>query len=144
MLVKGPLQIGNNHIREVGLCWLGCNPTVIPVAKWSQQLICDKQRGVSVSECISRNPTSQYHKTRPRHDDVIKWKHFRCHWPFVWGIHRSPVNSPHKSQWRGALMFSLIWVKIKGWVNNGEAGDSRRNGAHYDVIVMEASDYCKS
>ena len=25
--------------------------------------------------------------------------------PFVWGIHRSPVNSPHKGQWRGAVMF---------------------------------------
>ena len=43
-----------------------------------------------------------------RHDDVIKWKHFPRYWPFVRGIHRSPVNSPHKSQWRGALMFSLI------------------------------------
>ena len=30
------------------------------------------------------------------HDDVIKWKHFPRYWPFVWGIHRSPVNSPHK------------------------------------------------
>ena len=28
--------------------------------------------------------------------------------PFVRGIHRSPVNSPHKGQWRGASMFSLI------------------------------------
>ena len=27
-----------------------------------------------------------------------------------------PVNSPHKGQWRGALIFSLIW--IKRWVNN--------------------------
>ena len=42
------------------------------------------------------------------HDDVIKWKHFPRYWPFVRGIHRSPVNSPHKGQWRGALMFSLI------------------------------------
>ena len=42
------------------------------------------------------------------HDDVIKWKHFPRCWPFVGGIHRSPVNSPHKGQWRGALMFSLI------------------------------------
>ena len=42
------------------------------------------------------------------HDDVIKWKHFPRYWPFVRGIHRLPVNSPHKSQWRGALMFSLI------------------------------------
>ena len=42
------------------------------------------------------------------HDDVIKWKHFPRYWPFVRGIHRSPVNSPHKGQWRGALIFSLI------------------------------------
>ena len=37
---------------------------------------------------------------------------------------------------RGALMFSLICTRINGWVNNGEAGDLRRNRAHYDVIVM--------
>ena len=42
------------------------------------------------------------------HDDVIKYKHFPRHWSFVRGIHRSPANSPHKGQWRGALMFSLI------------------------------------
>ena len=40
------------------------------------------------------------------HDDVIKWKNFPRYWPFVWGLHRSPVNSPHKGQWRGALVFS--------------------------------------
>ena len=45
---------------------------------------------------------------RLKHDDVIKWKHFLRYWPFVRGIHRSPVNSPHKGQWRGAFMFSLI------------------------------------
>ena len=49
-----------------------------------------------------------------RHDDVIKWKHFPRYWPFVRGIHRSPVNSSHKGQWRGALMFSLICVWIYG------------------------------
>ena len=57
-------------------------------------------------------------------------------WPFVRGIPRSPMNSPHKGQWRGTLMFSLIWFLIKGWVNNREAGDLRRYRAHYDVIVM--------
>ena len=41
-------------------------------------------------------------------DDVINWKHFPRYWPFVRGIHRSPVNSPHKGQWRGAWIFSLI------------------------------------
>ena len=70
------------------------------------------------------------------HDDVTKWKHFPRYWPFVRGIHRSPVNSPHKGQWRGALMFSLICAWINGWVNNREAGDLRRHRAHYDVIVM--------
>ena len=72
------------------------------------------------------------------HDDVIKWKHFPRNWPFVRRIHRSPVNSPHKGQWRGALMFSLIRVWINGWVNTREAGDLRCNRAHYDVIVMLA------
>ena len=70
------------------------------------------------------------------HDDVIKWEHFPRNWPFVRGIHLSPVNSPHKGQWRGALMFSLIWVWINGWVNNREAGDLRRYRAHYDVTVI--------
>ena len=50
----------------------------------------------------------------------IKWKYFPCYWPFVWGIHRSTVNSPHKGQWRGALMFSLIcalnkWLSKQSW-----------------------------
>ena len=36
-------------------------------------------------------------------------------------------------------MFSLICVLINGWVNNGEAGDLRRNRAHYDVTVMIGS-----
>ena len=59
----------------------------------------------------------------PNHDDVIKWKHFLRYWPFVMGIHRSPVNSPHKGQWRGALLFSLICAWINAWVNTREAGD---------------------
>ena len=70
------------------------------------------------------------------HDDVIKWKHFPRYWPFVRWIHRSPVNFPHKSQWRGALMISLICVWPNGWVKNGEAGDLRRCRVHYDVNVM--------
>ena len=70
------------------------------------------------------------------HDDVIKWKRFPRFWPFVRGIHRSPVNSPHQGQWRGTLMFSLICVWINGSVNSRKAGDLRRYRAHYDIIVM--------
>ena len=52
------------------------------------------------------------------------------------GIHQSPVNSPHKCQWLGALMFSFICTWINDWVNTREAGDLRRHRAHYDVNVM--------
>ena len=55
-----------------------------------------------------------------------------------------PVNSPHKGQWRGALMFSLIYAWINDWVNNREAGDLRRQRGHYDVIVMCMKAYCSA
>ena len=69
-------------------------------------------------------------------DDVIKWRPFPRYWPFVQGIHRSRVNDPHKGQWHGTLVFSLICAWINRWVSNGEAGDLRRHRAHYDVTVM--------
>ena len=74
-----------------------------------------------------------------KHDDVIKWKHSPRYWPFVRGIHRSTVNSPHKGQWRGALMFCLIRAWINSWVSNCEAGDLRRYLAHCDVTVMRTT-----
>ena len=51
-----------------------------------------------------------------------------------------PGKFPHKGQWRGALMLSLICVWINGWENNREAGDLRRyrgNTFYYDVTIME-------
>ena len=71
------------------------------------------------------------------------WRHqietFPRHWAFVRGIHRWPVNSPHKGQWREALMFSLICSWINGWVNRREAGDLRRHGANLGVVVIDQS-----
>ena len=89
--------------------------------------------------CTQLSISNIFQKSWVNHGDVIKWKHFPRHWPFVRGIHRSLVNYPHKGQWRGALMFSLICAWINNWVNNGEAGDLRRRRAHYDVIVMDLS-----
>ena len=59
------------------------------------------------SYCSGLSVLIAYGATRANEfdDDVIKWKHFPRYWPFGRGIHRSPVNSLHKSQWRGALMF---------------------------------------
>ena len=64
-----------------------------------------------------------YHLCCP--DDVIKWNHFSCYWPFVRGIHWSPVVSPHKGQWCEAFMFSLICAWMNIWANNRNAGDLR-------------------
>ena len=52
------------------------------------------------------------------------------------GIHRSPVNSPHKGQWRETLMFSFICAWTNGWVTNRDAGDLGHNRAHYDVTAI--------
>ena len=81
---------------------------------------------------------SEHIKFEVYHDDVIKWKLFRVAGPLC----GSPVNPPHKGQWRGALIFSLICAWINGWVNNREAGDLRRHLAHYDVIVMTTNGSC--
>ena len=70
------------------------------------------------------------------HDDVIKCKHFPRYWLFMRGIHRSPVNSPHKAS--DSELWYFLWSApwINGWVNNRETGDLRRRHAHYDVIVI--------
>ena len=88
---------------------------------------------------ITWNVSAHRHQREQYHDDVIKWKHFPRYWPsVVQGIHRSPVDSPHKGQCRGVLMFSLICTRTNGWVNNRDAGGLRRHRPHYDVIVMDS------
>ena len=114
--------------------------------KYSVEYICiyqsyELQRGFE-----SQTSESKRHLSPPTvvasaihlHDDVIQWKHFPRYWPFVRGIHRSPVNSPHKGQWRRALMFSLICACNNVWVNNDKAGDLRRYRSHYGVTVMRS------
>ena len=75
---------------------------------------------VDWQECLNRAP-------HWLHDDVIKWKHFPHHWPFV--------NSPHQDQWRGALVFSLICARTNGWANNRDVVGLRRHRAYYYVTV---------
>ena len=45
------------------------------------------------------------------------------------GIHRSPVNSSHKGQWRGALIYSLICA----WTNDRA---NHRDAMILDVIAL--------
>ena len=67
-----------------------------------------REPGVCFCECSHNLPKTVMAPLHVLHDDVTKWKHFPRYWPIVRGIHRSPVNSHHKGQWRGALMFTLI------------------------------------
>ena len=53
------------------------------------------------------------------HDDVIKWKHFLCYWPFVRGIHRSPVNSPTKAS------DADVWISFDLHLNKRLSKQSR-------------------
>ena len=89
---------------------------------------------VSVANGVEANPIKPNNNF---YSGVIKWKHFPRYWPFVQGIRRSLVNSPHKGQWHGTLMFSFICTRKNAWVNKCEAGDLRRHHAHCDVIVMK-------
>ena len=93
------------------------------------------------SRFMNRDPSRMSAPNRP---DLAKSQYmmtssngniFRVTGPLC-GEFTGPVNSPHKGQWRGALMFSLICARINDWVNNREAGDLRHYRGHYDVIVM--------
>ena len=47
------------------------------------------------------------------HEDIIRWKHFPCYWPFVRGIHWSLVDSTYKGQGGGAWMFSARELRVE-------------------------------
>ena len=80
------------------------------MCNWLSMLILQlnhvNKRGPWFMAVVYGEQAGQHISPRISYDDVIKWENFQCYWPFVRGIHRSPVNSPHKGQWRWALMFS--------------------------------------
>ena len=62
----------------------------------------------------------------------------------AWNMMTSSNGNIFRGQWRGTLMFSLIYAPINGWVNNRDAGNLRRHRAHYDVIVMKSPGWQRS
>ena len=89
------------YVRDRDQCW--CWPLSYSTA-WHQEAIRHSRHMFSAFIAWS-SIHIQSKLDATIHDNVIKWKHFPRYWPFVRGIHRSPVNSPHKGQWRGALVF---------------------------------------
>ena len=119
-----------------GLATFCCMPCLHEPAIWNFMCKISSRSRETNLILLTGMPWPSPSEGRCWYDDVIKWKHFTSYWSFVRGIHRSLVNSLHKGQWRGAVMFSVICAWINGWVNNREAGDLRHHRAHYDVIVM--------
>ena len=87
------------------------------------------------------------------HDNIIKWKHFPRYCPFVRGIHRSSLNSNHKGQWRGALIFSFFLIQTETswiflWTHKRKFVENKFNlhdnassyihlsGCHYNDFIM--------
>ena len=81
-------------------------------------------------------PRKQHHINQKVLKKSSKWNHFPRYWPFLRGIHRSPVDYPNNGHWRRALMFSLICAWKRDWANNQDTSDLRRHCPHYDVAVM--------
>ena len=70
------------------------------------------------------------------HDDVIKWKDFPLHWPFVW---RSPRHRwIPRTRASGAELWYFLWSAREQKVEETIVGfgDLSRHGGHYDVTVM--------
>ena len=110
---------------------------------WKYQIYLSKNKQIMLCFTIFINHFKVWQLLKVISFHWIKrnWKSSSCfpsHWPFMCGIHRSPVNSPRKGQWSGALMFSLICARTNGWVNNRDAGDLRCHCVHYVVTVMKS------
>ena len=66
------------------------------------------------------------------HDDVIKWKHFPCYWPFARVTSGFPSQRPVT---RSPDVFFDEPLN-KRWSKQAKRRCMRRHRAHYDVIVM--------
>ena len=129
------------RIKQMGLQATGDSLTTAKKSPPHTEMKCHFEKNVHHWFCWKLSFSQLPVQWVMKHDDVIKWKHFLRNWPFVLGILWSSVNSSHKGQWCGALMFSLICAWINTWVNNREAGDLRHHRTHQDVTVLTSSKF---
>ena len=57
------------------------------------------------------------------------------------GNSQSVVHCPHKGQWRGSLIFSLICAWINSWINTREAGDQFSSWHHTNTRKHTCMNY---
>ena len=137
----GPLRHGHFRFHQGKVAWLHY------IDMWPVILIVNRplRRPVTTSSDLILCHFCGLCHTCWWRDDVIKCKHFPRYWPFVRGIHWSPVNSLHKGQWHEVYIFLWSAHWINGWANNREAGDLRRHRARYHVICsIQMHKCCKT
>ena len=130
----GPHKQGPcSTLRCTHITWTNCKVTLCALLNHRS-----KYYDILLYELWNRTSSPALHKNAK--PPVAWWRHqmetFSALLAICAGNSLVPMNSQHKGQWRGALMFSLICVWINGWANNRKAGDLRRHRARYDVIVM--------
>ena len=84
------------------------------------------------------------------HDDVIKWKHFPRYWPFVRGIHRSPVIPSQRPVTRSFDVFFDLRLNKRlskqpwGWWFDTQSCSLWRhcNGNHKDRMIAQSLWVC--
>ena len=103
-----PSPISRSNSIKICYNFATWNSRTVAVTNSTTHSFYIRSTGLYVDGNNTMRESSNNQATWAMHDDVIKWKHFLRYWPFVRGIHRSPVNSPHKGQWRGALMFFFV------------------------------------
>ena len=124
-----PKTVGTRPDRPGYVLWLGST-------WWRHQM---EIFSISLALCAGNSLVPSQSPVNRSFDVFFAWwRHqtFFALMPFVRGIHRSPMNSPHQGQWRGALKFSLICVWTNGWAHNRDAGDMRHHRTHYYVTVI--------
>ena len=97
------------------------------------QLIVVCKRFTCASPKLGRDMISMAHCTSRRH----QMETFPPSLALCEEIHCPPVDPPHKRQWRGALVFSLICAWSYSWANNRNTGDLTCHRIHYDVTAMQ-------
>ena len=67
---------------------------------------------------------------------IMTWNRFSHYWPFVRGMYRSPIDSPHKGRAMRSILLSLLLAWAICWLIRRVANGLRRK-CHVNVITRK-------
>ena len=117
-------RVGTNTVTGLG--------DIVRSLSWSYHRKNERNGGVFIIIWMNSISSSNSSKRKSKPDKSVTWWRHQ--------METSALLSPHKRQWRRALVFSLTCAWTNGWVNNLGAGDLRLQRVHHYVIVMRTHD----